>query len=286
MTYCRLELGLSKNSLAAYRSDLESIYTALESLSLQLEDIGPDEVGRVLAWLRDERELAPASLSRALVSLRMYAKFLVLEKLLAHDRIQLAQAPTLWNNLPDVLTVDEVNALLTSPPPGPLSIRDRVVLELLYACGARASEVIGIGISDLREQTRYVRLRGKGQKERLVPLGEVARKQLRRYMRDLRPQLNLSGKEEALLLNKKGKPLSRQVVWKIVKEAGALAGIHKRIYTHLLRHSFATHLLEGGADLRSVQELLGHANMTTTERYTHVNAHRLKNIHQEFHPRS
>lgn len=286
LAYCRLELGLAGNTIAAYKRDLALVYGALNGLGLDLTQCGPDEVGRLLAWLRDERKLASSSLVRLLVALRMYARWLVGEKLMERDRIQLAQMPKLWNVLPEVLSVEEVERLLHAVADGPMRLRDRLALELLYACGGRASEVAGMGLEDLKEHASLVQLHGKGGKDRMVPLGERARSALRRYLDDLRPTLDPSNKQRRLLLSARGRPLSRHALWKLVHDAGLRAGITKPVYTHLLRHSFATHLLEGGADLRSVQELLGHANLTTTQRYTHVDAKRLVEAHRRFHPRS
>ncbi|MDA3962778.1 MAG: tyrosine recombinase [Planctomycetota bacterium] len=285
LTYCRLELGLSSNTIEAYRRDTDAIHAAGIALGLVPSDCGPEEVGKVLAWLRDERSWQPATLARALVAWRMYQRYLVLEKLIVRDRVQLARSPKLWQELPEVLTVTEVDQLLQSAPPGPMRLRDVAGLELLYACGARASEVIGIGLGDFSDEGRLLRLRGKGSKERMVPVGERARKAVRRYTRELRPQLDPAHKQECLLLSRRGAPMSRQALWKLVRDAGALAGITKPVFTHLLRHSFATHMLERGADMRAVQELLGHANMTTTQRYTHVDATRLRDLHKRFHPR-
>lgn len=286
LAYCRLELGLSANTLAAYANDLAKIHAALAALNLDLAACGPDEVGQALAWLRDERAQSAASLVRLLVAWRMYTRYLVMEKLIARDRIQLAQMPKLWNALPEVLSVAEVEQLLANPPSGPLQLRDRLALELLYALGGRASEVVGIRREDLHERDTLVRLHGKGDKERMVPLGSRARSCLKRYLTELRPTLDPDGKKPELLLSRRGGRLTRAVLWKLVRDAGRLAGITKPVYTHLLRHSFATHLLEGGADLRAVQELLGHANLTTTQRYTHVDAKRLIEVHRKFHPRS
>ena len=209
-----------------------------------------------------------------------------MEKLIERDRIQLTQMPKLWNALPEVLSVAEVDQLLANAPPGDLHLRDRLALELLYALGGRASEVVGIRRVDLHERDTLVRLHGKGDKERMVPLGSRARACLKRYLAELRPTLDPAGKKPELLLSRRGGRLTRAVLWKLVRDAGRLAGITKPVYTHLLRHSFATHLLENGADLRAVQELLGHANLTTTQRYTHVDARRLQDLHRRFHPRA
>jgi integrase/recombinase XerD len=284
--YCRLELSLSVNTIAAYKRDLQLVYDALLALNYDITTCGPDEIARVLAYLRDERKLASASLVRLLVALRMYARYLVVEKYLPRDRIQLAQMPKLWNALPEVLSIEDVEKLVLAVEDGPMRLRDRLALELLYACGGRASEVAGIEREDIRENGALVKLRGKGNKERMVPLGERARSVLRKYVSELRPTLDPDNKHKRLLLSVRGRPVTRHTLWRIVNHAGEKAGITKNVYTHLLRHSFATHLLEGGADLRSVQELLGHANLTTTQRYTHVDAKRLLDVHRKFHPRA
>lgn len=286
IAYCRLELGLSVNTIHAYQRDIDKAYRLAEQLSYDINDLHADDVAKMLAHLRKEEGQAPASLARFLVVLRMYAKFLVLERISDVDRVQMVQSPKLWQELPEVLSVEEVDKLLEAVAPGPMALRDRAILELLYACGARASEVCGLGLSDIREQASALRIHGKGNKERMVPLGRDARYHLMQYLHDLRPRLVTDAKLDSIFLSKRGRSMNRQSVWKLVRQAGALAGIKKPLYTHLLRHSFATHMLAGGADLRSVQELLGHANMTTTQRYTHVDVGRLRQVHQRFHPRS
>lgn len=286
LDYCRLELGLSANTLTAYARDLAKIDEALVALGLTIPEVGPDEIARMLAWLRDERDNAPATLARALVALRMFARWLVLERKLVRDRIALAPMPHLWNSLPDVLSPEEIELLLESVPKGPLQVRDRLALELLYASGGRASEVCTIGVGDFRQARAIVHLHGKGSKERVVPIGDKARYYLKRYLTELRPSLVRTPSEDHLLLSSRGAPLSRQTLWRIVTETAKGAGLGRPVYTHLLRHSFATHLLQNGADLRAVQELLGHANLTTTQRYTHVDAKRLVEVHRKFHPRA
>ena len=285
LTSCRLELGLAPTTVRVYETCLGHLHDAMAALGLGLAEVGPDEVARCLRWLRDERGHGATTLSLDLVAWRMYARFLVAEKLLPRDRISLAQSPKVWTTLPEVLSVAEVDRLLHAVADGPMRLRDRAALELLYACGARASEVCGLEAGDLREGGTLVRLFGKGSKERLVPLGTKARAAVARYCEELRPQLH-NGRSDRLLLSRRGGPLRREALWKIVHDAGVIAGITKPVYTHLLRHSFATHLLENGADLRAVQELLGHANLTTTQRYTHVDAKRLREIHRRFHPRA
>ena len=291
LAHCRLELALSGNTIDAYASDLVHVYAVAGELGWNPVTAGPDEVAVALGWLRDHRDLAAPSLARLLVAWRMYVRWMVEEKLITGERISLAPMPATWTTLPDVLSLDEVTRLIASAPPGPLHARDRLALELLYACGGRASEVVGIGLADLKTSNKLVQLRGKGRKERMVPLGEHARRALRTYLSECRPGLEghdgkKAARQEALLLSRRGTPMSRQELWRLVRDAGRLAGIERPVYTHLLRHSFATHLLQNGADLRAVQELLGHANITTTQRYTHVDAKRLRQIHQRHHPRA
>lgn len=283
---CRLELGLSANTLSTYRLAVDHLHEALAALGLTLEDAGPDEVARALGWLRDQRGHGASTLALHLVAWRMYARFLVGEGLLPRDRIALAQMPRGWTALPEVLSVEEVERLIAAAPPGPLHLRDRCALELLYACGGRASEVAGIDVGDLREGRRIVRLRGKGAKERLVPLGEAARRWLAKYLAELRPTLLGTQRTDRLLLSSRGRPITRATLWRLVRDAGVLAGIDRPVYTHLLRHSFATHLLDMGADLRGIQELLGHASLSTTQRYTHVSSEHLLQIYEDAHPRA
>ena len=286
IAYCRLELGLSSNTIAAYQRDIDKAYRLAHDMSIDINDLHADDVAKMLKYLRKEEEQAPASLARFLVVLRMYAKYLVLERISSVDRVQMVQSPKLWQELPEVLSVEEVDRLLEGVAPGRFALRDRAILELLYACGARASEVCGLGLSDMREGGTVLRIHGKGDKERMVPLGRDAQDHLLAYLNDSRPDLLKDPKLDAIFLSSRGRAMNRQAIWKIVRQAGMLAGITKPLYTHLLRHSFATHMLAGGADLRSVQELLGHANMTTTQRYTHVDVSRLRHVHQRFHPRS
>jgi len=286
LAHCRLECGLRPASVEAYSRDLALLHEALAALELEPADLGIDEVGRILGHLRRERRLAPSSLARFLVTVRLYFRYLAAERLIDADRVSRAPAPKQWTTIPEVLAEDEVEALLASPPPGPLAVRDRAVLEVLYASGGRASEVAGLGLGGIREEGRLLKFAGKGGKERLVPLADRSRAALIRYVDELRPRLLRGANEEAVFLSRRGRPLRRQRVWEIVKKAGELAGIDRPIYTHLLRHSFATHLLAGGADLRSVQEMLGHANLTTTQRYTHVDEARLRAIHRRHHPRA
>ena len=286
LDYARLELGLAAATCTAYANDLTILGSACQGLGMTIPDLGPDEVNQLLLQLKETRDWNPSTCARALVALRMFSRWLVLEKLLTRDRIALAPLPALWDNLPEVLSEEEVELLLLSPAEGPLFLRDRLALELLYATGARASEIIGITLADLKDGRQLVLLRGKGGKQRMVPIGAPARRSLGRYLGECRPQLVGPASDDRLLLSARGRPLTRQSLWGIVTTTAQLAGLGKRVYTHLLRHSAATHLLQGGADLRLVQELLGHANLTTTQRYTHVDGKRLQEVHRRFHPRA
>ena len=286
LDYARLELALAPTTIEAYGRDLAALGEAAAARGWTAGDLGPDEVGALLLGLKDDRGWSPATCARALVALRMFSRWLVLEKRLVRDRIALAPLPAQWDHLPEVLSPEEADLLLHSVPEGPLHARDRLALELLYATGGRASEIAGITLADLKEGRRVILLRGKGGKQRLVPVGAAARRCLDRYLTEIRPGLVGPRSEDRLLLSVRGRPLTRQSLWKIVHTAAAVAGLEKRVYTHLLRHSAATHLVEGGADLRVVQELLGHANLTTTQRYTHVDRRRLLEVHRRFHPRS
>lgn len=287
LDHVRLALALSPNTVRDYRTALAHLAAAMTATGITAPDgLGPDEVARCLGWLRDEHHLGPATLAQSLVAWRMWARFLVEEGALVRDRIALTPAPRIWQSIPEVLSPEEVERLLANPPEGPMRSRDKAALELLYALGGRASEVVGLGCSDLKEGGRLALLRGKGGKERLVPVGERARRAVTAWRDGRRRELDPRGRQEPLLLSSRGAVWSRQGLWKTVTIAAVLAGITRPVWPHLLRHSFATHLLHGGADLRAVQSLLGHSSLTTTERYTHVDAKRLRDIHRRFHPRA
>ncbi|MCS6971147.1 MAG: tyrosine-type recombinase/integrase [Planctomycetota bacterium] len=286
LAQARIALGLSENTIRDYRTCLRHLAAAAQALGVALpEGLGPDEASACLGWLRSARALSAASLAQCLVAWRMWMRFLVEEGQVAQERLTLTPAPKLWRSIPDVLSPEEVERLLAHPPPGRMQPRDRAALELLYALGGRASEVVGLGVHDFKDGESLVILRGKGGKERMVPLGERAAEAVRAWRLGLRRELDPQGRREELLLGARGGPWTRQGLWQTVRRAAQLAGIAKPVWPHLLRHSFATHLLQGGADLRAVQALLGHASLTTTERYTHVDAARLRDIHRRCHPR-
>ena len=239
-----------------------------------------------MASLHDS-SLAPTTIARHIVSLRMLYRYLQLEGVIKDSQADLLDRPRTWQRIPSVLGPDRVDQLLQSPgPEDPFPLRDRAVLELLYATGCRASEIAGLGVDDVKFDTGFCRCVGKGDKERVVPLGKPAARIVRNYCEQERPRILKKRLESNwLLLSARAKKLSRIVIWRIVKKYALRIGVRSKISPHSLRHSFATHLLAGGADLRVVQEMLGHASIATTQLYTHVDHSRLKAIHRQFHPR-
>jgi integrase/recombinase XerD len=230
--------------------------------------------------------LAPSSIRRAISALHTYFAFLLAEGVVRADPSERLDSPRRGRDLPDVMSVAEVQKLLTTPSlDDSLAFRDRAMLELAYSAGLRVSEWIGIGVHDLQLDEGLIRVFGKGGKERLVPIGRSAVGAVALYMRELRPRLEGGAGEGKLFLNARGRPLTRMGAWKILQKHVKGAGITRRITPHTLRHSFATHLLEGGADLRAVQEMLGHADISTTQIYTHVDREYLRSVHRQYHPR-
>ena len=252
----------------------------------QPADVTPKLLREFMYHLKD-LGLAPASIRRGVSGVRTYFRFLLADGLLLQDPSERLETPKKWRTLPDVLTVADVASLLAAPTmDDPLYFRDRAMLELAYGAGLRVSEWITIGIKDLLFDQGVVRVLGKGNKERLVPLGRNAIATLAIYLRELRPKLERGAGKGALFLNARGEPLTRMGAWKILRKYVERAGIEKHVSPHTLRHSFATHLLEGGADLRAVQEMLGHSDISTTQIYTHVDREYLRSVHRQYHPRA
>jgi integrase/recombinase XerD len=272
----RVERGLSPNTLAAYRRDLRRLERFLQGRRIgSVGRLTPAALGSYGSFLAAER-LGAASAARAVSSLRVFLKFLAAEGRLRGDLAATVSAPRKPQRLPEFLSTADVEAMLKAG----LSARDLAVLELLYGAGLRASEVCTLRPEDVRLEERYLRCRGKGMKERVVPIGRAAVARVREHLAGRRPGPYLFGGRRA------DRPLTRQTVWRIVKLAARAGGVRHRTFPHILRHSFATHLIEGGAELRSVQELLGHASVATTQIYTHVDPKRLRSIHRRFHPRA
>ncbi|MBI1191388.1 MAG: tyrosine recombinase [Tepidisphaera sp.] len=296
VAFLRVECGLARASVEAYSWDLLLLLSDLARTGRDdLRGLSGRDASTHLARLKTERHMAGSSVIRHLASIRVFFRWAVANGLCGKDPAEYLERPTRWKKLPDFMNVGQIKALLeaaatptaATPLAGAIAMRDVAMLELMYASGLRASEVCGVSTSDLVESTGFIRVIGKGSKQRLVPMGAPARRALDEYLVEGRPVLlKPDGRDKGkLLLAQTGRPLSRVVVWQIVKRAAARAGL-KDIHPHTLRHSFATHLLSGGADLRVVQELLGHADIATTQIYTHVDAGRLRSIHRQHHPRA
>lgn len=286
--YLTFERGLSDRTVAAYGRDLARWASFLEVRGVRApEAVTPSHL-RDWVFSLKEAGLAPTSIRRAQSAVRTYYGFLLAEGSLAADPTERLESPKLGRRLPDFLTLEEVAGLLDAPDPdAPLYWRDRAILELLYATGMRVSELVELPLAHLDLDEGFLTVFGKGAKERLVPVGAPALRALERYLRDVRPPLEgAKGKGRGrVFLNARGTPLSRVAVWTLVREASRRAGIPRKVSPHTLRHTFATHLLEGGADLAAVQELLGHADISTTQIYTHVDREYLRDVHRRYHPR-
>lgn len=287
LDYLSVERGLAPNTIESYGRDLRAFSDFFEKRGLKSLDATTHKDIAEFMWSEKEKGLSANSISRALVAIKVFYRFLLKEQVIKQDPTSILDSPKLWKRLPDVLGIEEVEKLVTKPDLKDLfGIRDRAILELLYATGIRVSEMINLNLGDLNLDVGFLKCIGKGSKERITPLGKKAKEALARYLQNVRPKLAQSkSHNNGLFLTRLGKKMTRQMVWKIVKKYARLCNIKKDITPHTLRHSFATHLLERGADLRIVQELLGHANISTTQIYTHVDKERLKAIHRKFHPR-
>ncbi|WIM68785.1 site-specific tyrosine recombinase XerD [Corynebacterium breve] len=291
LNHLAVERGLSNNTLSNYRRDVERYLTWLDQAGKSsLSDVSTSDVESYVQDLRrgidGAKPLAASSAGRALVVARGLHKFAVTEGYVPADVAASVSPPATGQHLPDTLTVDEVVALLEScPTETPIGLRDRALLELLYGTGARVSEILDLTVDDMTDHDGILTVTGKGNKQRIVPVGSHAQSAIDAYLVRARPMF-ATGKSHALLLNTRGGALSRQSAWTVIKNAGERAGITKEISPHTLRHSFATHLLEGGADVRTVQELLGHSSVTTTQIYTHVTADNLREVWHMAHPRA
>jgi integrase/recombinase XerD len=291
LAYLELERGLSRNTLEAYRSDLLQFGEYLDRHGLEAEAAAHGDLAAFLSELaRGDAEhppVAPTTLGRKVACLRSFYRHLRREGIMEHDPTADLHGPRKPQRLPRVLSRDEVARLLEQPRGGgPLVLRDRALLEVMYACGLRASEAVGLELGDLDLEEGLLRARGKGSKERIVPIGRQAVAALNAYLRGGRPLLLGDGVQARLFVNRRGGALTRQGLYKIVQGHARRAGLQERMSPHTLRHSFATHLLAGGCDLRSLQEMLGHADLATTQVYTHLSADRLKDAYFGAHPRA
>ena len=286
MDYMTVEAGLSPNTVLAYGRDLLKFADHCKDEKVRrLIDIRPVTVFGYLQQLSRSGK-AESSVSRNLVAVKMLLRFGILTGQLTEDFTDILESPKLWKRLPSVCNKDQVFQLLAAPvPEDPYYLRDKALLYILYATGARASEVAGLTLKDVNITVGYVRCFGKGRKERIVPLGSVAGQTLKAYLEELRPQLVKPHSPNNIFLTRTGRTIDRIDLWRIVKKYAIRAGMPKSLTVHTLRHCFATHLLSGGADLRTLQEMLGHADIKTTQIYTHVDNDRLRAIHKKFHPR-
>ena len=287
LTHVKVEKGLSSNTVSAYRRDLVKFDVFAQKRKLSLEGVSRDDLVDFLAGLY-RMNLESRTVARHLVTLRNFFRFAQIQELITTDPTINLESPKIRRSLPGYLRLEEVERLLEQPDSTTaLGLRDRAMLEILYSTGLRVSELIGLRVSDLDSKVGCVRCVGKGDKERIVPVGRKALVIVEKYLRDARPKLlgRLRG-SPTLFVNRRGVSLSRVGVWKILSEYGKRAGLRVSLTPHMLRHSFATHLLERGADLRSVQLMLGHADISTTQIYTHVVEERLKQIYKAHHPRA
>jgi integrase/recombinase XerD len=284
--FLKAERGMAENTVLAYGRDLDR-FTAWAAGGGMRDYLKPSlrELSRYVGHLHDE-QLAPPSQARHLVALKMFYRFLRLEERGDPAAVELLASPALWDRIPHVLSPEAVEKLLAAPTPADrFFLRDRAILETLYATGSRASEVVNLRLADLHLSGGFCKCVGKGSKQRIVPLNPPAIASLTAYLGDSRPALTKTAEAPWVFVSRGGRRLTREMLWVLVKKYVTRAGLSGRTSPHTLRHSFATHLLAGGADLRSVQEMLGHANIRTTQHYTHVDRDRLKAIHKKFHPR-
>ncbi|MCK4809755.1 MAG: site-specific tyrosine recombinase XerD [Candidatus Omnitrophica bacterium] len=286
LDYLRIEKGLSLNSINSYHQDLNKYTKFLISNNINnFKKVRKDNIRDFLFFLRGK--LSVVSIARILSSVKNFHHFLLREKIIDSDPAELIEAPKLEKKIPQVLSLDEVEEILKSPNlKKTQGMRDKAILELMYATGLRVSEVISLKMNDINKDIGFLRCKGKSSKERIVPLGKVALKFIDKYLDDARTKLLKEKQSERIFVAQGGKSLSRQTIWKMIKSMVKKTGVKKTVSPHTLRHSFATHILERGADLRSVQEMLGHASIITTQIYTHIDKLRFKEIHSRFHPRA
>ena len=285
LNYLRVEKGLATNTITAYRSDIEEFLAFLEDEEKKLKAVQHLDLSRFLQGLYER--LSPRSVMRKIVSLRAFFKFLVLDGYLELNPAQNLETPRVWHTLPQYLTRDEIEALLSAPDlESPHGVRDRSMLEVLYATGLRVSELVRLKLNEVNLEVGILQPVGKGDKQRLVPLGDSSMRYLRSYLTIARPHFLKGGISKYVFLTQQSGPMSRQYFWMLLNRYAKGLGREGKLSPHMLRHSFATHLLENGADLRAVQMMLGHADISTTQIYTHVTRHRLKEIYNRTHPRA
>jgi len=285
LDYLRVEKGLAANTVEAYARDLGKFARFLEKKGWGLEEAGPAGIREFLSWL-SRQQLESRTIARQIVALRHFYRYLRREEFISSNPTENLESPRIWNVLPKYLSPQDVEVLLAQPKEDdPQGIRDRAILEMLYGTGLRVSELISLRLADVHREAGYVRALGKGNKERIVPAGRMAVAAVEKYLAGPRAKLLGAHASGYLFISRRGGKLTRQAVWLLLSRYGRMAGLRQRITPHLLRHSFATHLLARGADLRSLQMMLGHADVSTTQIYTHVVTERLQEIYQRYHPR-
>ena len=286
LSYLTVEAGLADNTILAYGRDLKKFLEHCKSNNVNsLQQIKPAIIRSYMRILTAENK-GESSIKRSLVAIRMFLRFARMLGLIEDDFTATLEGPKLWQRLPTICNKQQVINLLSAPSPAePFYLRDRAMLELLYATGMRASELAGLKTGDLNLDIGYLRCVGKGNRERIIPLGKTAIAATSQYLLELRPKLTKPESGDFMLLSRTGRAVSRIEIWRLIKKYALRAGLPKNLTVHTLRHCFATHLLAGGADLRSVQEMLGHVDIATTQIYTHVDQQRLREIHRKYHPR-
>lgn len=285
LEFLRVEKGLSVNTIQSYSLDLQKLFLFFKKEKISWRKAGEEDLIKFI-HSQSRAKLSSRSLARLISAVKSFYRFLVLDGMIAKNPASELSTPRLWLDLPKFLTEKEVERLIAQPDENSSqSLRDKAMLELLYATGLRVSELTALKLKDLNLEQGFVFCRGKGGKERIVPVGQSARLILQRYLEKARPRL-LKKEDDSLFLTNRGGAFTRQGFWKMLKKYGEQAGLEKKISPHVLRHSFATHLLERGADLRSVQLMLGHSQITTTQIYTHVSRRQLQRVYQKYHPRA
>ncbi len=285
LNYMRIERGVSENTIEAYGRDLRGLIDFIEKEGIPCQKINIHLLSNYIAYL--SKRLSRRSLARNISAIRTFFKFLVLEGVIEENPARFLEVPKVSKTLPGILNEHEIELLLNQPSDStPIGIRDKAMIELLYATGVRVSELVHLRISDVDLSVGYIKVKGKGSKERFVPIGEKAVSVLKEYINKARSKFDKKKGSPYLFLNNRGKPFSRQGFWKMLKSYAKKAGIKKRITPHIIRHSFATHLLKNGADLRSVQMMLGHSDISTTQIYTHIDRSYLKEVYNRCHPRA
>lgn len=287
--YLKLERSLSANSVEAYLNDVQKLFQYFNSIDKDppVQEISVADLKLFISWI-NELGMLPATQARVVSGIKSFFSFLLLEQIIKEDPSALLETPRLSRKLPDVLNIEEINGLIAaidvSKPEG---MRNKAILEVLYSCGLRVTELINLRISNVFEAAEFIKVIGKGNKERIVPIGQSALRYIKIYLEESRVHVPIQkGQEDFIFLNRRGTALSRISVFTLIKDLALKSGLKKSISPHTFRHSFATHLIEGGADLRAVQEMLGHSSITTTEIYTHLDRDYLKGIITEFHPRT